>query len=326
MASCVDTTGPTTLLNVQRTLRCACASYDPQVVDAGLSPIPDSMDMEGHGSMLKKRASDTLVIQTFRRENVPMWMERCLSSVQAWAASQGHDYSFSGDEFFQLCGPQYLTRGNKNPRAITNLARLIATRQSLDAGYSKVIWLDADVFVFDPERLAFDFPHSDLATGYAFGREIWLDPVSEQDVPLNVPTPHNAAMYFTDEAVDLDMLIGLIRHIDARRELVSNFQVGVKLLKGLQYSLMFPTFPHVALYSPALVLALNLGQHEVLRKYAKAYRYRSCAANLCLSLDGDYTESGLLEAMDLLEGSKGEVINTYATHDGLPLIPFDQRS
>jgi hypothetical protein len=275
--------------------------------------------------MIEKRGSDTLVIQSFRQENVPSWIERCLNSVRAWAGARGHDYSLSGDEFFELCGSAYLTRGNKNPRAITNLARLIATRQSLDAGYSKVIWLDADVFVFDPDRLMLDFPSQSLPTGYAFGREVWLDPPSGGDIPLNVPTPHNAATYFTSDAVDLDMLISLIRHIDAEREIVSNFQLGVRLLQGLQYSLMFPTFPHVALFSPWLVTALALGQAEVLRRYGQAYRYETCAANLCLAFDGQYNdESTVQRTMDLLEKTTGEAINRYATHEGLPLIAFDQ--
>jgi hypothetical protein len=73
-----------------------------------------------------------------------------------------------------LCGPEYLARGSKNPQALTNLARLVATRQRLDAGYERVIWMDADVFVFDPANLVFDFSAESLTTGYAFGREVWL--------------------------------------------------------------------------------------------------------------------------------------------------------
>jgi hypothetical protein len=80
----------------------------------------------------------------------------------------------AGDEFYDLCGPEYLKHGNKNPQAITNLARLVATRQQLDAGYQRVIWLDADVFVFDAAQLVFNFPAEHLTTGYAFGREVWL--------------------------------------------------------------------------------------------------------------------------------------------------------
>ena len=124
--------------------------------------------------MSTRRRSDTIVIQTFRNHNVPPWIVRCLDSVQKWAEFHGHDYSLAGDEFYDLCGPEYLARGSKNPQAITNLARLVATRQQLDAGYKRVIWMDADIFVFDPARLVFDFSAESLTTGYAFGREVFL--------------------------------------------------------------------------------------------------------------------------------------------------------
>jgi hypothetical protein len=68
-----------------------------------------------------------------------------------------------------LCSPEYLARGSKNPQAIINLAGLVATRQRLDAGYQRVIWMDADMFMFDPAKLVFDFPAECLTTGYAFG-------------------------------------------------------------------------------------------------------------------------------------------------------------
>ena len=74
------------------------------------------------------RRSDTIVIQTFRSHAVPPWIQRCLDSVRKWAQLHGHEYSLAGDEFYNLCGPEYLTRGSKNPQALTNLARLVATR------------------------------------------------------------------------------------------------------------------------------------------------------------------------------------------------------
>jgi hypothetical protein len=120
------------------------------------------------------RRSDTIVIQAFRNHTIPAWIQRCLDSVQKWAGFYGHNYSLAGDEFYDLCGPEYLARGSKNPQALTNLARLVATRQRLDAGYERVIWMDADVFVFDPANLVFDFSAESLTTGYAFGREVWL--------------------------------------------------------------------------------------------------------------------------------------------------------
>jgi hypothetical protein len=274
--------------------------------------------------MTPTRRSDTIVIQSFRNRSIPAWIQRCLDSVRKWAGLRGFDYSLAGDEFYDLCGPDYLTRGNKNPQAITDLARLVATRQRLDAGYQRVIWMDADMFVFDPAWLVFDFPAESLTVGYAFGREVWLtrDP---KGVPhATRPCAQNAATFFTQGAVDLDMLIALIRHIDAKRQIVSNYQIGVHLLRGLQFSLMFPTFSHVAVFSAVLLRAITTRDEKVMQFYGRIYRYRACAANLGLSLQEEVTEAVLWQAMDDLEAGAGDIINKYATETGVHLVPFDR--
>src|SRR5205085_12081453 len=125
--------------------------------------------------MISGKSSDTLIIQAFVNQTTPQWIQRCLDSVRRWAEIHAYDYKLAGEEFYDLCGQEFLRRGQKNPRAITNLARLVATRRQLDAGYRQVIWMDADVFVFDSEKLVFDFPTERLTTGYAFGREVWID-------------------------------------------------------------------------------------------------------------------------------------------------------
>jgi hypothetical protein len=271
--------------------------------------------------MTPTKCSDTIVFQTFRNHTVPNWIQRCLDSVQKWARRHGHDYSLVGDEFFDLCGREYLSHGKKNPRAITNLARLIATRQHLDAGYRRVIWMDADIFVFDPENLVFDFPAASLITGYAFGREVWIRDDTSGAIYAKPPVPHNAATYFTQDAVDLEILTELIRHIDAKREIVSNFQVGVGLLRGLQYSLMFPTFSHVGVFSPTVVRALANREEKVLRFCGENFRFTTCAGNLCLS--HEVNEDFLWQAMDRLEEGAGYAINKYATETGAQLVPYD---
>jgi len=264
--------------------------------------------------------ADSIVIQTFRNHDIPAWIQRCLDSVRSWAELHGHEYSLAGDEFYQLCGQDYLARGPKNPQAITNLARLVATRNRLDEGYQKVIWMDADMFVFDPKRLVLDFRSEQLSTGYAFAREIWL----ERNLSVSAPLAHNAATFFTPAAVDLDMLITLIRHIDAGRQIVSNFQLGVRLLRGLQYSLMFPTFSHAAMFSPRVSQALVDQDAAALKIYCNAYRYPSFAANLCLSLQHRIDENTLWRAMDRLGETRGEAINQYAPEPAAALIAYDQ--
>lgn len=273
--------------------------------------------------MTSGKNSDTVIIQTFAK-TTPPWIQRCLDSVRKWAGIHAYDYTLAGDEFYNLCGQEFLQRGQKNPRAITDLARLVATRQQLDAGYRQVIWMDADVFVFDPKKLVFDFPAEQLTTGYAFGREVWIDRGRLQILRAWRPRAHNAATFFTQSAVDLDTLIGLIRHIDASREISSDYQLGVGLLRGLQYSLMFQTFSHVGVFSPILIRAVAQNNKRLLRFYASAYRYQQYAANLCLSFIDRTTEDVVWAAMDQLEFGFGETINKYASERGVHLVPYDE--
>jgi hypothetical protein len=111
------------------------------------------------------------------------------------------------------------------------------------------------------------------------------------------------------------MLISLIRHIDAKRELVSNYQVGVNLLRGLQYSLMFPIFSHVGVFSSLLLRALARRDETVLRFYGRACHYRVCAANRGLSQEDRITVFGPLS---------GEQMPRYFVSCYFVLLSFSQ--
>jgi hypothetical protein len=112
----------------------------------------------------------TIVFQSYRESDVPAWIERCLNSVKRWALVIGHDYELCGDKkLFDLVGNDYLRKVGKNFRSITNLGRLELIRNALLHGYDRAIWLDADVFVFDPDHLDIS-----IMERYAFAREVWI--------------------------------------------------------------------------------------------------------------------------------------------------------
>lgn len=253
------------------------------------------------------RKSALMVVQSFRAHSVPDWIDRCLASVRGWAALHGHDYALWGDEVYDLCGSEYLASGFRNPQAITNLARLLLMRRYLAEGYEAVVWLDADVFVFDPRNLRLNIPAEKLALGYAFGLEVWLD----ENRRFTAPRAHNAVTYFTQKQKDLDLLIDIVTHI-GKRGIEHNFQVGVKLLRGLQYSLGFKLFPSVAMYSPALISAICDRNQGLLQNYGRIFGYPSQAANLCLSQTLKKGDTRYQLVMDLLEKSAGRAINDYA--------------
>lgn len=43
----------------------------------------------------------TLVLPSLRTEEVPLWLQTCLSRVANWAQSRGWDHRFIGDEIFE---------------------------------------------------------------------------------------------------------------------------------------------------------------------------------------------------------------------------------
>ena len=84
----------------------------------------------------------TLVVQSYRTVDVPVWIGRCLASVKAWSALRGYDYRFADDSSFALCGAEYLARVGDNKRSITNLSRLELIRRAHDEGYDLAVGPD----------------------------------------------------------------------------------------------------------------------------------------------------------------------------------------
>lgn len=248
----------------------------------------------------------TLVVQSFRRTDVPGWIQRCLDSVRQWTRLRGFDYAFYGDEFYDLCGPDYLARVGGNPRSITNLARLEVSRIKLAEGYDEVIWFDADVFVFDPVRLAVR-----TDSGYAFSHEAWVTKGTDGRARLAYSSLHNAAFIFTRRQTDLDLLIRIIRHIVMTRTIGSNYQVGVRLISGLAYSLDIPVITCVGMFSPDVIDAIADNRRRFMRDFAGLHGHKMQAANLGWSQAAHFTEARMMRAMDRLESSAGDVLNLH---------------
>jgi hypothetical protein len=249
----------------------------------------------------------TRVIQSYRAVNVPAWIDRCLESVRAWSLAQGFDHHLVGDECFQLCGEDYLSRVGDNIRSITNLARLILVRQAHDAGYDRAIWIDADVLVFAPEQLRID-----LDSRYAFAREGWVGRL-QGDRWKAFASVNNSVFACMAGEPDLDFLIAATRHIALHRRIHSNFQVGGDLIRGLRASLDFQVLDHIGMFSDDVVSALAQGDDAVLRAQARVHGAPVYAANLCASANYStpISDAEALAAIDTLARTRGEVVNRW---------------
>ncbi len=222
----------------------------------------------------------TVVCQSYRSENVPPWMKTCLESVQGWAALKGWDYRFEGDEFLGRVPGWYRENAGGRLPVISDLARLLFIRDLLDEGYARVIWLDADLLVFDPAGLDVE-----VAEEFAFGRENWVQADGKGGLRLyrNV---HNAISVFAKGNSFLDFYIYACRSVVGRlRGGGPNQVVGPKLLTSLHNTLGFSLIESVGAFSPLVLGDIATGGGPALDLLKGEQKETLRAANLCASQD-----------------------------------------
>jgi hypothetical protein len=241
----------------------------------------------------------TLVIQSYDETSVKPWLLQCRASVQAWAQACRFDYRFIGDEALLLTPQWYRDKLGDRLPIVADLARLLLIKQALDSGYEQACWLDADVFVFAPDRL-----HLHYQQTCAFGREYWVsaDSRGRLSVRRNV---HNAVCVFKVGCPVLPFLIHateqIIRRVDPDN--IAPQMVGPKLLGALHSLAGFDLIESVGAFSPAIVGELQTvhpGQPTpgpAVERLLDATPIRLAGANLCASLNGDRDLDALCEQL-----------------------------
>ena len=237
----------------------------------------------------------TVVYQSYRTTSVPGWMETCLTSVREWAAAQGFEYRFFGDEFLETVPGWYREKANGRIPIVTDLARLLAARDFLAEGYERTIWLDADVLIFDPDHF-----NVSKTSEFAFGEEVWVQPSASGGLRVyrNV---HNAICVFAHGNAMLDFYIhacqSILRKVEGG---VPPQIVGPKLLSALHNMVGFDLIAEVGMLSPLCLRDVANGGGPALDLLHEQQTAPLRAANLCSSLVGSETD-GVDITSELLE-------------------------
>ena len=253
--------------------------------------------------------SETLLIQSYPEGHRPEWIRSCLESAQSLAQKRGWAYHCMGDELFEPLPPSFVKQVSGRGPILSDLGRLLALRSELHR-YPKVLWLDADVLIFNPDR--FELP---LGT-FGFGRERWVQPKKKATgKTLRWSVHHslcNALCYFERGNPFLDFYIYSSRSIIERADpnYIAPQMIGPKLLSALHSIANLPFTQCLGSASPDLLIDVVHGGGPALDRYRLEVDQNSPDAglNLCQSLLGSMTYRGerltaehLLEAILLLK-------------------------
>lgn len=245
----------------------------------------------------------TLVLQSHRLPLPHPWLEPCIDSVRDWCRLRGYRHEFFDAGFFDPVPAALLEKTRARPVIASDLARLRWLQHFRDRGHQRVLWMDADVLVFDPEGLV--LPDSPSAVG----REVWIDR-NRQGRLKAWRKVHNAFLMFGPGDSLLDFYADSAERLltAANGPMPAQF-IGPKLLTALHSLSRFPVLETAALFSPLLLRdllgddadggAIDLFEHE--SDAAPA------AANLCCSSvnEGQLDDAHMQQSIERLLAWRG---------------------
>lgn len=255
----------------------------------------------------------TLVIQSYRTRDVAAWISACLRSVQTWASAAGYRYEFVDDRLFDYAPAWVRERCGRQLLPITDVARMYLLRERLGQGWNRVVWVDADVLVFAPERFALDGD-----APYALCHELWLRVSAAGEIESQEKV-NNAVMLVTRRQPMLDFWIFAVEEIlraHAPQD-IGPLTASTQFFTDLATIMPLRVLRNVGLLSPPVVRSLG-GGGALAREWSRRFGHPIGAANLCASLQ-DQPAAGatvgaveMQQAVDALLRTRGEILNDPA--------------
>jgi len=214
----------------------------------------------------------TVILQSFRRHDVPEWIRHCMASVADYAASHGWAYHCTDDRFFALAPAWVRKRCQGHVYALTDVCRLQWLNDTLSQGAERVIWVDANVVIFEPENLR----------GHAFAHELYLQ--VEPDGRLTaLEGLNNAVMAFTNQDTVLPRYLAAclaeLRSMPAGP--MPRTMLGPSLLRTWDLQESLDRILGVGLFTHGIMSELACGGGPLLDEYLQRSPFPLGAANLC---------------------------------------------
>jgi len=232
-----------------------------------------------------------------------------LETVRSWAALRSYEYKFLGDEFLAYA-PDWFRSKSHSILPVTDLARLLLINEQLTK-FDQVIWVDADVLVFDPHAFLLTLePYSN----FAFTSEVWASSPSE-GYPIFHRRVNNAVCIFNKHATELEFFIKSALSVMKELDNVGTWDVGVNFLTHAHATKKFQLLSNVGMVSPAIMNDINTNKTEYLPYLGKLIKPVS-AVNLCGSFVNkkDYFDTSQTmydQLVEILLNTKGDAINRF---------------
>ena len=256
----------------------------------------------------------TIVFQSYRTEDVPGWIYRCLDTVRSWAVGRGFDYEFVDDRLFDYVPEWFRSKVDENKFIMSDLARLELAREFLAGKYQRAIWVDADILVFDPEQFEIE-----VTEEYAFCREVWIERRPGKKHAAKIKVNNAVSLFLADNSM-LDFYIYACKTIVANHcQNFDNILVGTRFLTNLYRAIKFPLIHNVGLFSPAVMNDIAGGGGPMVEAYMRAFGRPLGAGNLCGSFRGKEFNGVLMsdsiydQAVEKLLKTRGTILNTCLT-------------
>lgn len=270
----------------------------------------------------------TIVYQSFRTQNVPPWISRCMESARLWAQRQGFEYKFWDDSFFDFVPADLRPRASTHVCLLSDYARLVAAKTLLREGWDRVIWVDADLFVFAPDSFTID-----VTSGYAFCREVWHD-LTLWGQPFFKLTVNNSVSVFCRDETIIDFYLKEAAAILQSNRTLAAASIGTEWLYAQRKHTPFPLLTNVGIFGPEMMFRYLRNDAAFLQPYLRFQTSPIHAVNLCHSKMGEIydfsgtttpwtvNDSSLLSLIDQLCLDKGASLNRHFDASYLP--PADE--